>query len=217
MRSHWQTDRHIRRCPLCHAVERRFRHRKYTHRYANKQSVNGVLDWLKASCGVDIQNINPSGLNLLNGVLTLQWQGRTPSYSLKKHSPDIIYTYVSKVKYDPDADPTYCDRLLSVLEPAQQKILLKVVAASIDLASVRAKADNRSIKCLLLKGDGILDTASAIWLNFTSRLLLVASMALAFDSTSNLVSVNHLLFSSTIASTRDNPLLVSSIRASERV
>jgi phage/plasmid-associated DNA primase len=128
--------------------------RKYTHRYANKQSVNGLLDWLKASCGVDIQNINPSGLNLLNGVLTLQWQGRTPSYALKKHSPDVIYTYVSKVKYDPDADPTYCDRLLSVLDQDQQKILLKVVAASIDLASVRAKADNRSIKCLLLKGDG---------------------------------------------------------------
>jgi putative DNA primase/helicase len=128
--------------------------RKFTHRYANDNSVNGVLKWLKASCGVDIQNINPSGLNLLNGVLTITWHGRTPNYCLKKHSPDVIYTYVSKIKYDPNADPTYCDRLLSVLEPDQQKILLKVVAASIDLASVRAKADNRSIKCLLLKGDG---------------------------------------------------------------
>jgi len=128
--------------------------RKNTHRYANKQSVNGVLDWLKASCGVDIQDVNPSGLNLLNGVLTIKWQGRSPSYSLNPHDPSVIYTYVSKIKYDPNADPKYCDKLLTVLEPAQQKILLKVVAASLDLAEVRAKADNRSIKCLLLKGDG---------------------------------------------------------------
>ena len=32
--------------------------------------------------------------------------------------------------------------------------MLKVCAAALDLATVRAKADNRSIKCLLLKGDG---------------------------------------------------------------
>ncbi|MBD2152382.1 DUF3854 domain-containing protein [Pseudanabaena sp. FACHB-1277] len=128
--------------------------RKYTYRYANDQSVNGVLKWFKNSCGVDLPDINPSGLNLLNGVLTIQWQGRTPTYKLKKHDPSVIYTYVSRVKYDPDADRTYCDRLLSVLDPDQQKILLKVCAAALDLATVRAKADNRSVKCLLLKGDG---------------------------------------------------------------
>ncbi len=130
------------------------RFKKNFYRYANTKSVNGVLDWLKSSCGVDLQNVNPSGLNLINGVLRISWNGRTPCYCLIKHSPDVIYTYVSKVTYNPNADPTYCDRLLNVLEPEQQKILLKVVAASIDLASVRAKADNRSIKCLLLKGDG---------------------------------------------------------------
>lgn len=128
--------------------------RKYTYRYANDQSVNGVLKWFKNSCGIDLPDINPSGLNLLNGVLTVQWQGRTPTYKLKKHDPSVIYTYVSKVKYDPEADRTYCDRLLNVLDPDQQKILLKVCAAALDLAEVRAKADNRSIKCLLLKGDG---------------------------------------------------------------
>ncbi|MFM7887526.1 MAG: DUF3854 domain-containing protein, partial [Pseudanabaena sp.] len=106
--------------------------RKYTYRYANDQSVNGVLKWFKNSCGVDLPDINPSGLNLLNGVLTIQWQGRTPIYKLKKHDPSVIYTYVSKVKYGPDADRTYCDKLLSVLEPEQQKILLKVCAAALD-------------------------------------------------------------------------------------
>lgn len=128
--------------------------RKEFFKYANTKSVNGVLDWFKASCGVDLQDVNPSGLNLLNGVLTIDWQGRTPIYKLKKHDPSVIYTYVSKVKYDPNADRTYCDRLLSVLDPDQQKILLKVCAAALDLATVRAKADNRSVKCLLLKGDG---------------------------------------------------------------
>jgi len=130
------------------------RFKKNFFKYANDQSVNGVLKWAKASCGVDIENVNPSGLNLLNGVLTITWNGRKPSYVLKKHTPDVFYTYVSRIKYDPDADRTYCDRLLSVLDPDQQKILLKVCAAALDLATVRAKADNRSIKCLLLKGDG---------------------------------------------------------------
>jgi putative DNA primase/helicase len=130
------------------------KYKKYFYKYANDQSVNGILKWAKASCGVDLQNVNPSGLNLLNGVLTITWNGRKPIYTLKKHHPDVIYTYVSQVKYDPEADRTYCDRLLSVLEPDQQKILLKVCAAALDLATVRAKADNRSIKCLLLKGDG---------------------------------------------------------------
>lgn len=128
--------------------------RKYTHRYANDQSVNGVLKWLKNSCGVDPADVNPSGLNLLNGVLTLTWNGRKPIYTLKKHNPDIIYTHVSKVKYDPNADPYHCEKLLSILEPAQQKILLKVIASTLDTASVRAKVSGRSIRCLLLKGTG---------------------------------------------------------------
>ena len=128
--------------------------RKYTYRYANDQSVNGVLKWLKNSCGVDIEDVNPSGLNLLNGVLTITWNGRKPIYTLKKHSPDIIYTHVSKVKYDPNADPYHCEKLLSILDPAQQKILLKVLASTLDTPSVRAKVAGRSIRCLLLKGTG---------------------------------------------------------------
>ncbi|OIP78243.1 MAG: hypothetical protein AUK48_02095 [Oscillatoriales cyanobacterium CG2_30_44_21] len=128
--------------------------RKYTFRHANDQSVNGVLKWLKNSCGVDIADVNPSGLNLLNGVLTITWNGRSPIYTLKKHCPDIIYTHVSKVKYDPSADPFHCEKLLSILEPAQQKILLKVLASTLDTPAVRAKVAGRSIRCLLLKGTG---------------------------------------------------------------
>ena len=128
--------------------------RKYTHRYANDQSVNGVLKWLKNSCGVDPADVNPSGLNLINGVLTLSWNGRKPIYTLKKHSPDLFYTHVSKVKYDPHADQYHCEKLLSILEPEQQKILLKVIASTLDTATVRAKVSGRSIRCLLLKGTG---------------------------------------------------------------
>jgi phage/plasmid-associated DNA primase len=130
------------------------RFKKNFYKYANSTSVNSVLEWFKSSCHVDIDQVCTSGINLLNGILTIEWKGRVPHFTLKKHSPDIIYTYVSRVKYDPDADPTYCDRLLSVLEPAQQQILLKVIASTLDLASVRAKAINRSVRCLLLKGDG---------------------------------------------------------------
>ena len=130
------------------------RYKKNFHKYANTKSVNGVLDWFKSACGVDIDDVNPSGLNLLNGILTVSWNGRKPIYTLKKHSPDVFYTYVSKINYDPKADPTYCDKLLSVLEPAQQDIFLKVIASALDTAGVRARVPSRSIRCLMMKGTG---------------------------------------------------------------
>lgn len=130
------------------------KYKKNFYKYANTRSANGVLDWFKFACGVDIENVNPSGLNLLNGVLNVTWTGNKPSYVLKKHSPDLFYTYVSKIKYDPNADPTYCDKLLSVLEPAQQQIFLKVIASALDTAGVRARVPSRSIRCLMMKGTG---------------------------------------------------------------
>jgi putative DNA primase/helicase len=130
------------------------KYKKNFYKHANSTSVNSVLEWMKASCSVTIDDINPAGLNLLNGILTIAWNGRKPLYTLKKHDPSIFYTYVSNINYDPKADPTYCDKLLSVLEPAQQDIFLKVIASTLDTAGVRARVPSRSIRCLMMKGTG---------------------------------------------------------------
>jgi phage/plasmid-associated DNA primase/5S rRNA maturation endonuclease (ribonuclease M5) len=126
---------------------------KRCYKYANKQSINAVLDWVKAGFAIDPKTANPAGLNLANGVLTIEWQGKKPSWKLKHHHPNLVYTYCSKVRYDPKADPEPCDRLLVALEDAQRDIFLKTIAASLDLASIRAFMPNR-LRALLMQGEG---------------------------------------------------------------
>jgi putative DNA primase/helicase len=126
---------------------------KRTYKYANEQSVNAVLKWVKVTFGVDPLTVNPTGLNLANGVLTIEWQGKKPSWTLRKHHPELVYTYCSKVRYDPKADPEPCDRLLIALDDAQRDVFLKTIAACLDLASVRKVMPDR-LRGLLLQGDG---------------------------------------------------------------
>lgn len=126
---------------------------KRCYKYANKQSINAVLDWVKAGFAIDPKTANPAGLNLANGVLIVEWQGKTPTWKLKHHHPNLVYTYCSKVRYDPKADPEPCDRLLVALEDAQRDIFLKTIAASLDLASIRAFMPNR-LRALLMQGEG---------------------------------------------------------------
>jgi phage/plasmid-associated DNA primase len=126
---------------------------KRCYKYANKQSINAVLDWVKAGFAIDPKTANPAGLNLANGVLTIEWQGKKPTWELKHHHPNLVYTYCSKVRYDPKADPEPCDRLLVALEEAQRDIFLKTIASSLDLASIRVFMPNR-LRALLMQGEG---------------------------------------------------------------
>jgi hypothetical protein len=121
--------------------------------YANPASVEKILKWVKMSVIIDPSLLNPPGLNCTNGVLQLQSDGPKPRWKLIDHTPELYYTYPPIATYDPNADPTHCDRLLSALEPAQQEIFLRTIAASLDLATVR-KYKGRAVRALLLKGDG---------------------------------------------------------------
>ncbi|WP_445244625.1 DUF5906 domain-containing protein, partial [Microcoleus sp. OTE_8_concoct_300] len=56
--------------------------------------------------------------------------------------------------YDPDIDPTDCDRLLECLEPAQREIFLRTAAAALNLKLVRSKLTGRGVKGLLCYGEG---------------------------------------------------------------
>jgi putative DNA primase/helicase len=120
---------------------------------ANSRSVSAVLDWQKIRTKIHPSRVNPFGLNLANGVLRITWKGKTPDWKLEKHDPKNVYTYVSKVRYEENADPSYCDRLLGALDPAQRAVFLGTCAAAFDLPTVRMYVPQR-VRTLLLKGEG---------------------------------------------------------------
>jgi|GEM_PF-636537 len=123
------------------------------HPYANTSCVTQALKWAKQILNKHLSLLNPPGLNCLNGVLQILWDGDKPSWQLLPHSPDYYYTYPPLVEYNPSADSSHCDRLLSALDAPQRDIFLKVIAASLDLHTVR-RYKGRIIRALLLLGNG---------------------------------------------------------------
>lgn len=125
---------------------------RWSYAYAKNHIVDGIYNWLLVTSGVNAEEVNPPGLNCLNGVLNICWHGKQPTWELVPHNPEIIYTYVGEFEFDPNADPEACDRLLSCLEPEQREILIMTLAASLDLDTIRRFRSR--IKALLCKGDG---------------------------------------------------------------
>jgi len=124
-----------------------------SHPYASAAKVEEALKVAKIAFNVALGLINPPGINCLNGVLQILWDADKPSWQLLPHSPDYYYTYPPLVEYNPNSDPKHCDRLLSVLDAPQRDIFLKVIAASLDLHTVR-RYKGRMIRALLLLGTG---------------------------------------------------------------
>jgi putative DNA primase/helicase len=123
---------------------------KYRCNRANFASVNEVYSSMLLAVAVDPNTINPEGLNSSSGVVKINPDG---SHSLVPHDPKHVYTYVG-CKYDPDIDPTDCDRLLECLEPSQREIFLRTAAAALNLKLVRSKLTGRGVKGLLCHGEG---------------------------------------------------------------
>ncbi|MBW4590099.1 bifunctional DNA primase/polymerase [Aetokthonos hydrillicola Thurmond2011] len=126
---------------------------RITFPYAKPGKVDEVLKWIKYRVMVNPDLLNPPGLNCTNGVLQLVWEKDTFTETLIPHDPSLYYTYEPLATYDPQADPTDCDRLLECLDPPQREIFLRVIGASLDLRMVRRKR-GRMVRGLLLKGNG---------------------------------------------------------------
>lgn len=124
-----------------------------TYPYAKPSKIDEAIKWAKSLLSVSLDSLNPSGLNCLNGILQITWDGDKPSWQLLPHDPNYYYTYAPLVEYNPNADPKDCDRLLSALDAPQRDIFLKIIAASLDLPNVR-KYKGRLIRALLLRGTG---------------------------------------------------------------
>jgi phage/plasmid-associated DNA primase len=121
---------------------------------ATAKATAAALDWVKTRVSVAPDEINPVGaLNLLNGVLLLDWGGDLPQWRLVPHGPAHKFTYAPTYAYNPAADPTDCDRLLAALDPGQLEIFLRSVVASFGLSEVR-KRKGRLVRALVLWGPG---------------------------------------------------------------
>lgn len=126
---------------------------EWRYAYATATNVDNIYAWVQRAFAIDPDTVNPPGVNCLNGTLKISWQGVTPRWELVKHDPSIVYTYVGGCEYNPDADPTACDRLLACLDAPEREIFIKTLAASLDLNAIR-RLRGRSIRALLCKGDG---------------------------------------------------------------
>ncbi|NJO30549.1 MAG: heavy metal transporter [Richelia sp. SL_2_1] len=144
------------------------KHGETTYPYANSRSAAEVLKLQKNLVTIPVSEINPPGINCTNGILKVEWEGNTPTFSLINHNPIHYYTYPPLVEYNPEADSKQCDRLLKCLDPAQQEVFLRNVSASIDLPTVR-RIRGREVKALLLSGlgsngkDALREVVSTIW------------------------------------------------------
>ncbi|QHU99991.1 DUF5906 domain-containing protein [Synechocystis sp. CACIAM 05] len=110
---------------------------KWVAAHLSPTSINGAYEWTLKRKRVKDELINPPGINLANGRLIIQWDGAKPKPVIEPHSPKVFYTYCSPVKYDPNANPENCDRLLSCISPAEQTIFLRSVALAFDLENFR--------------------------------------------------------------------------------
>ena len=146
--------------------------RRATYPYAKTSSVDEILKWVKMRTEINPDLLNPSGINCTNGVVGVKWETGKPVRYIEPHDPSKHYfIYEPLVKYDPSADQTDCDRLLECLDSPQQQVLLRNLAASIDLPEVR-KRRGREVKLLLACGlgsngkDALRQTVSTIFGHF---------------------------------------------------
>ena len=127
---------------------------KATYPYAKPSKVEEALKWVKMRFEIDPSLLNPPGINCTNGVVVVKWENGKPVRHLEEHDPTKHYfVYEPLVRYDPEADSTDCDRLLQCLDESQQQVLLRNLAASIDLPEVR-KRRGREVRVLLACGLG---------------------------------------------------------------
>ncbi|MBC1280368.1 heavy metal transporter [Nostoc sp. UCD121] len=126
---------------------------KITYPYASPTWVKKVLEWAKMRTEIDPELINPPGVNCINGIVRAVWNGKNFTITLDPHTPEDYFIYEPLIEYDPNADSTDCERLLACLDKPQQEVLLRNLAASLDLQTVR-KVRGREAKALLAVGLG---------------------------------------------------------------
>jgi phage/plasmid-associated DNA primase len=123
--------------------------------YASGEHINGIWAWILKRFSVPSRIVNQGGLNTLSGIVRIHWndENKRAAWTIDPHDPKDIFTYVSPIKVDKSISHEECDRLLECLEPGKRDILIKTLAASLDLENVRARLPHR-LRALLAIGSG---------------------------------------------------------------
>ena len=160
---YWHTGNHYEHSPdsreikriteFCNSFVVENEQGKKSYPYASPSSVKKVLEWAKMRTGIEAELLNPPGINCTNGIVRPVWIGNKVIPRLDPHTPEDYFIYEPLIEYNSNADTTDCDRLLSCLDRPQQEILLRNLAASIDLQTVR-KLRGREVKAILAVGLG---------------------------------------------------------------
>ena len=159
---------------------------KEVYAYESPKHISEFWQWALLEFAVPEETLNPPGLNLANGVLRLKVEGRKAIWALEDHSPKNRFLYCSEVEYREDADPENCEKLLAVLDEPGRTAFLRLVAAALDLPTIR-RYHGRTVRAALCIGagqngkDSLLEAISAI---FTDEQICSASFS-AFTSYDN--------------------------------
>ncbi|MFM7369819.1 MAG: hypothetical protein ACKO2Z_18950, partial [Sphaerospermopsis kisseleviana] len=124
---------------------------KITYPFAKPKIWKEILECAKTRLNVGSKNIQIPGINFTNGVVRINWDGGIPVPEFEQHDPNKHY-FISKpeIAYNPAAQSEDCDKLLTCLDIKHREILLKVLAASLDLKEVRRRIGARKIRTLFL-------------------------------------------------------------------
>ncbi|WP_333783019.1 DUF5906 domain-containing protein, partial [Nostoc sp. 'Peltigera membranacea cyanobiont' 232] len=162
-RLYWHTGNHYKHSPdsretkritdFCNSFAVENEQGKKSYPYASPSSVKKVLEWAKMRTGIEAELLNPPGINCTNGIVRPVLIGNKVIPRLDPHTPEDYFIYEPLIEYNPSADTTDCDRLLECLDKPQREILLRNLAASIDLQTVR-KLRGREVKAILAVGLG---------------------------------------------------------------
>ncbi|QFS52940.1 DUF5906 domain-containing protein [Nostoc sphaeroides] len=162
-RLYWHTGNHYKHSPddterrrianFCNSFVVENEQGKKSYPYASPSSVKKVLEWAKMRTGIEAELLNPPGINCTNGIVRPVLIGNKVIPRLDPHTPEDYFIYEPLIEYNPNADTTDCDRLLSCLDRPQQEILLRNLAASLDLQTVR-KLRGREVKAIIAVGLG---------------------------------------------------------------
>jgi phage/plasmid-associated DNA primase len=93
--------------------------------YATARISRDCLATLKAARFLPIESIPRAGINLANGTILLSYEDGKPEFTLHPHSRDRYYLQCSPVAYDPEADTSSADTLLSAVSDTQLETFLK--------------------------------------------------------------------------------------------
>lgn len=124
-------------------------------RYSDSHHVKNAYEYVKQACHIELDEVNPPGLNVMNGFIQIHYDDNNrPFAELLPHSPERVCTYKACFSYDPEADPAILNHALAqMLDPDYKTMLLRNLAASLDIDRVR-RMRVRDVKLLLLLGQG---------------------------------------------------------------